>query len=106
MALWLERVFSRVLRRLPASDTFALASQKEKVIRSLYRELLAEGILVAEEGGASISEGSAPRQRVVASPQNDLNVSAEEEVPTAGYSTITCTHACISVSGSIAFPTL
>ena len=59
-----ERVLDRVLRRLTANDAIALASQKEKVINLLHKELLAERVLVEEEG-----IGSTEKQGVAASPQ-------------------------------------
>ena len=42
----------------------------EKVIQLLYKELLAEGVLVEEEG-----EGSAQKRGVATSPQKDFSVS-------------------------------
>ena len=60
-----ERVFDRVLWRLTANDAIALASQKEKVINLLHKELLAEGVLVEEEG-----KGLTEKQGVAASSQN------------------------------------
>ena len=60
-----ELVFGRVLRRLTANDAIALASQKEKVINMLHKELLAEGVLVEEEG-----KGSTEKQGVATSSQN------------------------------------
>ena len=76
----LERVFSRVLRRLPENDAIALASQKDKVIQLLHKELLAEGLLVVKEGGgASTALASSQRLGVVVSPWNDLSISAGNE---------------------------
>ena len=70
-------VFRRVLRRLPASDATALASQKEKVIQILHKELLAEGVLVEEEGG-----GAVQRRDVAVSPQKHFSVSVGTEALT------------------------
>ena len=71
----LERVFSRVLRRLPENDAIALASQKDKVIQLLRKELLAEGLLVVKEGGgASTALASTQRLGVVASPRKRFSI--------------------------------
>lgn len=74
-----ETVFARVLRRLPNDDAIALASQKDKVIRLLHKELLVEGILAVKlkEG-----ESSVQRRGVVASPQKDFSVSVGTEALT------------------------
>ena len=72
----LERAFSRVVRRLPENDAIALASQKDKVIQLLHKELLAEGLLVVKGGRASTALASTKLLGVVASPQNDLSISA------------------------------
>ena len=48
-----ERVFARVLNKLPEDDAIALAAQRDKVIQLLHKELLAEGLLVGKEGGVS-----------------------------------------------------
>ena len=77
----LERVFTRVLRRLPEDDAIALASQKDKVIQLLHKELLAEGLLVVKEGGgASTALASSQRRGVVASPRKDFSVYVETAV--------------------------
>ena len=68
----LERVFTRVLKRLPEDDAIALAPQKDKVIQLLHKELLAEGLLMVKEGGGA----SAPRLGVVAAPQKNFSVSS------------------------------
>ena len=70
----LERVFSRVLRRLPEDDAIALASQKDKVIQLLHKELLAEGLLVVKGGRASTALASTQRLGVVASPWKRFSV--------------------------------
>ena len=76
----LERVFTRVLRRLPEDDAIALASQKDKVIQLLHKELLAEGLLVVKEGRASTALASSQRRGVVASPRKDFSVYVETAV--------------------------
>ena len=55
-----ERVFTRVLRKLPATDAIALASQREKVIQLLHKELSAEGVLVEKEGEGSARKLGGP----------------------------------------------
>ena len=74
----LERVFTRVLRRLPEDDAIALAPQKDKVIKLLHKELLAQGLLAVKEGGGAAT-ASAPRLGVVAAPQADFSVSVRVE---------------------------
>ena len=78
-----ERVFTRVLKRLPEDDAIALAPQKDKVIQLLHKELLAEGLLAVKEGGGA-SASSTVRLGVVAAPQNDLSVSTGNEGLTGG----------------------
>ena len=75
----LEVVFARVLRRLPENDAIALASQKDKVIQLLQKELLAEGLLVVKEGGASTALACTQRLGVVASPWKGSTVSVGTE---------------------------
>ena len=75
-----ERVFARVLNKLPEDDAIALATQKDKVIQLLRKELLAEGLLVVREGGgASIASTQRHGTVVRVSSQNDLSVSAGNE---------------------------
>ena len=69
-----EKIFARVLGRLLATDAIALAPQREKVINRLHKELLAEGILVEEEGEVWTEKGG-----VTASPQKDFSVSLGTE---------------------------
>ena len=82
-AMAFERVFTRVLKRLPEDDAIALAPQKDKVIQLLHKELLAEGLLAVKEGGGA-SASSTVRPGVVAAPQNDLSVSTGNEGLTGG----------------------
>ena len=77
----LERVFTRVLRKLPEDDAIALAPQKDKVIQLLHKELLAEGLLVVKEGGGA-STASAPRLGVVTAPRKDFSVSLRTKLLT------------------------
>ena len=78
-----ERFFARVLNQLPEGDATALAAQKDKVIELLRKELLAEGLLVAREGGGAPTASTQRHGTVVGvSSQNDLSVSAGNEALT------------------------
>ena len=78
-----ERVFARVLQKLPEDDAIALAAQKDKVIQLLRKELLGEGLLVAREGGGALTGTTQTHGAVVrVSSQNDLSVSAGNEALT------------------------
>ena len=71
----LERFFTRVLNQLPEDDATALAAQKDKVIELLHKELLAEGLLVAREGGGAPT-ASTQSGDVVASLQKGVSASS------------------------------
>ena len=73
-----ERFFARVLNQLPEGDATALAAQKDKVIELLHKELLAEGLLVAREGGGSPT-ASTQSGDVVASLQKGVSASSGAE---------------------------
>ena len=73
-----ERVFARVLNKLPEGDAIALAAQRDKVIQLLHEELLAEGLLVGREGGGSPT-ASTQSGDVVASLQKGVSPSSGAE---------------------------
>ena len=75
-----ERIFTRVVGRLLATDAIALAPQREKVINRLHKELLAEGVLVEEEG-----EVWTEKRGMAASPQKDFSVSVGTEPLTGTF---------------------
>ena len=73
-----ERVFARVLSKLPEDDAIALAAQRDKVIQLLHKELLAEGLLVVREGGGAPT-ASTQSGDVVASLQKGVSHSSGAE---------------------------
>ena len=73
-----ERVFARVLSKLPEDDAIALAAQRDKVIQLLHKELLAEGLLVVREGGGAPT-ASTQSGDVVASLQKGVSPSLGAE---------------------------